>query len=173
MARHFGSPDKKENVSLMKVEYINPFVSATFRVIESVLGICPTKGELAMRPTVFTTQQCNVLMGVTGQVEGQVIYGMSLITADKIASMMLGQPVRTFDQLAASAIGELGNMITGNASSLLSIQGYQCDITPPSIVRGSNVKITTLAIPSLVVPIRLPIGEIELTVCLKERCFGG
>ncbi len=153
----------------MKVQYINPFVSATFRVIESVLSIAPTKGELAVRPNVFTTQQCNVLMGVTGTVQGQVIYGMSLITADKIASMMLGQPVRTFDQLAASAIGELGNMITGNASALLADQGYRCDITPPSIVRGTNVKVTTLAIPSLVVPICLPIGEIELTVCLQER----
>ena len=33
-----------------------------------------------------------------------------MMTADKIASRMLGQPVVTFDKLAASAIAELGNM---------------------------------------------------------------
>ncbi len=153
----------------MKVQYINPFVSACFSVCEIALGMKPEKGTLSMRPKIFATQQCNVIMGVTGGIEGQILYGMSLITADRIASQMLGQPVLTFDNLAASAIGELGNMITGNAMSLLAEAGITCDITPPSIVRGSNVKMTTLNVPALVVPICLPIGEIELTVSLQER----
>ncbi len=153
----------------MKVEYVNPFVNAAFSVIEMTMNTKASKGQLAMRPSVFTSQQCNVITGVTGQIEGQVIYGMSLITADKVASLMLGQPVRTFDQLAASAIAELGNMITGNAMALLSEAGYVCDITPPSIIRGTNVKITTLGIPALVVPLCMEAGNIELTVCLQER----
>lgn len=153
----------------MKVQYINPFVTAAFTVIETVLGMKAEKGQLAMRPAVFTSQQCNIITGVTGSIEGQAIYGMSLITADKVASQMLGQQIRTFDQLAASAIAELGNMITGNAMSLLSDAGVICDITPPSIIRGTNVKITTLSIPALVVPVCLEIGEIELTICLQER----
>ncbi|HZP83791.1 MAG TPA: chemotaxis protein CheX [Chthonomonadaceae bacterium] len=153
----------------MKVEYVNPFVTAAFSVIEAALGLKPEKGQLAMRPAVFTSQQCNIITGVTGKIEGQAIYGMSLITADKVASQMLGQPIRTFDQLAASAIAELGNMITGNAMALLSEAGFVCDITPPSIIRGTNVKISTLNIPALVVPICLELGEIELTVSLQER----
>ncbi len=153
----------------MKVQYINPFVDASFKVIEMVLNMKVEKGQLAMRPAVFTSQQCNIITGVTGKVEGQVMYGMSLITADKVASQMLGQPVRTFDQLAASAIAELGNMITGNASVLLSEAGYSCDITPPSIIRGTNVKMSTLNIPALVVPLCIDLGEIELTVSLQER----
>jgi chemotaxis protein CheX len=153
----------------MKVEYINPFVMASFSVLEMVLGQKPTKGQLSMRPNVFTSQQCNVITGVAGKVEGQVIYGMSLMTADKIASTMLGQPIRTFDQLAASAIAELGNMITGNAMAHLSEAGYVCDITPPTIVRGSNVKISTLTIPAIVIPICVEQGQLELTVCLQER----
>jgi chemotaxis protein CheX len=153
----------------MRVEYINPFVTASFSVIETVLGARPDKGELALRSSIFTSQQCNVITGVTGRVEGHVVYGMTLLTADKIASKMLGQPVRTFDQLAASAIAELGNMITGNAMALLSEAGFVCDITPPSIVRGSRIKISMLDIPALVVPICLEAGIIELTVSLQER----
>lgn len=153
----------------MKVQYINPFVTATFSVIRTMMSMEATKGELAMRPSMFTSQQCNVITGVTGHIQGQIIYGMSLITADKIASQMLGQPIRTFDQLAASAIAELGNMITGNASILLAEAGFECDITPPSIIRGTQVKISTLDIPALVVPIHLPVGDLELTVCLQSR----
>ena len=153
----------------MKIQYINPFISASFSVIEMALGMKAEKGQIAMRPALFTSQQCNILTGVTGRIHGQVIYGMSLATADKVASVMLGQPVLTFDQLAASAIAELGNMITGNASTLLAEAGYECDITPPTIVRGANVNMTTLEIPALVVPLCLEIGQIELTVCLCER----
>ncbi len=153
----------------MKAEYINPFVSGAFHVLKTLLEVEPVKGKLDVRPNIFTSQQCNVIMGVTGRVEGQVIYGMNLITADRIASHMLGQQIRTFDHLAASAIAELGNMITGNASGFLAEAGYECVITPPSIIRGTNVKISTLCIPAIVVPIDTPLGKIEITVSLHAR----
>lgn len=153
----------------MKAEYVNPFVRGAFHVLKSLFEVEPTKGKLDVRPNIFTSQQCNVIMGVTGRVEGQVIYGMNLITADKIASQMLGQQIRTFDHLAASAIAELGNMITGNASAHLAEAGYECVITPPSIIRGTNVKISTLCIPAIVVPIEMPLGKIEITVSLHEH----
>ena len=153
----------------MKIEYINPFIMAANSVLEMVLGAAPTKGAVAMQPTTFTSQQCNVVCGVTGQAHGQVIYGMSLTTADKVASHMLGQPIKTFDQLAASAIAELGNMISGHAMSKLSESSYICDITPPTIIRGKDVKISTLSIPAIVIPLETEHGEMFITVGLQGK----
>ena len=153
----------------MKVQYVNPFVSAAFSVIETLLGKQVTKGDMSMLPTIFTSQECNIITGVTGEVEGQVIYGMSIVTADKIASQMMGMSIVTFDEMAASAIAELGNMITGNASALLLDAGYLCEITPPSMIRGAKIQMTTLQIPALVVPVIMDIGRIEITVSLKEN----
>jgi len=153
----------------MKAEYINPFVQASFSVLEMVLANRPTKGEMAAQPTTFASQQCNVVCGVTGQIQGQVIYGMSLRTADKIASTMLGQTIKTFDELAASAIGELANMISGNAMQHLSEAGWICDITPPSIVRGTDLKISTISIPAIVLPLTLEQGQLFLTIGLQGR----
>ncbi len=153
----------------MKAEYVNPFVAAAFHVLKELLDMEPSKGALKIRREHCTSQQCNVIFGVTGKVEGQVVYGMNLVTADRIASQMLGQPIKSFDSLAASAIGELGNMITGNAGGRLADLGYHCDITPPTIVRGTKVKISTLCIPSLVIPIELSLGVIEIAVSLQER----
>ena len=153
----------------MKVEYINPFIDASVKVIESVLQKTPNRGELSARPQVFTTQQINVVCGVTGSIEGQVIYGMPVTVADKIASTLLGTQVVTFDQLAASAIAELGNMICGNSITLLSERKFDCNITPPTIVRGSSVQVTTLGIPAIVVPFNIEdIGEFEVNVSLQE-----
>ncbi len=153
----------------MKAEYINPFILAANAVLEMVLGAVPTKGPLAMQPTTFTSQQCNIVCGVTGQAHGQVIYGMSLTTADKVASHMLGQPIKTFDQLAASAIAELGNMISGHALAKLSESSYICDITPPTIIRGKDVNISTLSIPAIVIPLGTEQGEMFITVGLQGR----
>lgn len=153
----------------MKVEYVNPFVEAAFKVLETVLHKKPVKGNLAMLPATFTSEQCNVVTGVAGQVQGLVIYGMSLATADKVASTMLGHEVKNFDQLAASAIAELGNMLSGNALAIMSEQGSVCDITPPTVIRGTNVKISTLSIPAVVIPLHLAEGDLFITVGLQER----
>ena len=46
--------------------------------------------------------------------------------------------------MALSALGELANMITGNATTLLAQAGYECEISPPVILepRGLSLNIT-------------------------------
>lgn len=154
----------------MKVEYVTPFVSGSTRVLEQVMNLKAERGKLSARPQMFTAQQLNIVCGITGDVAGQVIYGMSMATANQVAGMMIGQPVKTFDQLAASAIAELGNMISGNSATLLTEQGYDCDITPPTIIKGANVKISTTDAPALVIPVLIgDYGELEINVSLRER----
>jgi chemotaxis protein CheX len=155
----------------MKVEYVGPFVQASVSVIQTLTGLAAERGKLSARPQLFTTQQVNIVCGITGQVEGQVIYGMSMLTAKKMASKMLGgQPVPEFDQLAASAIAELGNMISGGSSNNLFQAGFKTDITPPTIVKGPNVSMSNFDIPTLVIPLQVPeVGELEISVSLRER----
>lgn len=154
----------------MKVEYVTPFVQASMKIIETLLQIAPERGHLAARAQIFTTQQVNIVIGVTGQVEGQVIYGMSVQTADRLASRMLGQSVISFDQLAASAIAELGNKICTDSLAMLHDSGFECDITPPTIIRGTSVRISTMGIPALVIPLKLEdVGVFEVNVSLQER----
>ena len=79
----------------MKAEFINPFVTAGIKVLESVISARPESGQLAVRSAAFTTQQASIVIGVTGAVEGQAIYGMSLVTATKIAAAMSSMPAMT------------------------------------------------------------------------------
>ena len=152
----------------MNVEHLNPFVGAASSVIEAVLGQTPVKGDLSVQPSNTTHQQVNIVCGITGELVGQVIYGMSLVTADRVASVMIGKPIKVFDHLAASAIAELGNIISGHALQRLSDMGIRCDITPPSLIRGTKVEINMLAMPSIVVPFNTPQGEISVAIGLVE-----
>lgn len=152
----------------MRVEFVDPFVSAGFSVLEMVVQDRPERGALSMRATSFTSQQVTIFAGVNGAIEGTVLYGMSLITAQKVASAMMGQPIVEMDDMAWSAISELGNMITGNAVQLLYDAGYQCDITPPSVIRGMNVQVST-SVPALVVPMTTKFGRMEINVALSAN----
>jgi chemotaxis protein CheX len=151
----------------VNVEFVEPFVRAGFLVIETVLKSRPTRGTLSMRRMHATTQQVTIEIGVDGIVSGNVLYGMSMTTAQKIASVMIGQPVVTMDEMAWSAISELANIITGRATQLLNDEGDECNITPPNLIKGWNVEIS-IAVPALVVPMLTMFGRLEINAALYE-----
>jgi chemotaxis protein CheX len=150
----------------VNVAFINPFITAGVEVIKQIVGGEVEQGQLSIRTAIFTTQQVSIVVGVSGPVQGQVIYGLSQVTATKIASAMMGIQQVEFDEMAISAVSELGNMISGNAVMLLSESGFVCDITPPTMVRGMNVEIATQA-PSLLVPLYTKCGKVDITVALS------
>lgn len=103
----------------MKVEFINPFVAAVVHVLHTETGEPPRKGELRLEDQHYTTSDITVVIGVVGKVSGAVLLGFTQRTDLGVVSAMLGQPVERLDKLAESAIGEIGNMVTGRASGLL------------------------------------------------------
>ncbi|HEY3418695.1 MAG TPA: chemotaxis protein CheX [Armatimonadota bacterium] len=151
----------------MRVEFINPFVTAGNDVLAQLVGGRIEREQLAVRSVIFTTQQVSITIGVSGAIKGQVIYGMSQSTAVKITAAMTGSPQIAFDEMAVSAISELGNIISGNATALLAEAGFVCDITPPAVIRGMQVQIAT-STPALVVPLSTACGKVEINVALAE-----
>ncbi len=152
----------------MRAEFINPFVAAAFHVLQAETGEQPVKGELRLEETHYTTMDITVIIGVVGKVSGSVLFGFSERTAKQLVSSMLGQTVAVFDSLAESAIGELGNMITGRASGLLEQAGYACTISPPTLVIGRGTIISTNPIRRLCIPVATRFGEVQISVALRE-----
>lgn len=151
----------------MKVEFLNPFLVAIRDVLQSELGESPELGRLAAESSSFTSDDLTVLVGVTGAVEGVVFYGMSEGTARRLAGAMMGTTVAVLDELAESAIAELGNIIAGRASAGLEEAGFSCRLAPPSLVRGRGAIISTVQISRLVVPVTTSKGEIRVHLALR------
>lgn len=55
--------------------------------------------------------------------------------------MMFGMPVNELDEMASSALNELGNMIMGNTATIFSTLGIIIDITPPLAVYGDDLQL--------------------------------
>ncbi|MDF2627109.1 MAG: cheX2 [Symbiobacteriaceae bacterium] len=154
----------------MKAEFMNPFVFAGMKVLVTEGGI--SRWELDKPHLVqvdMTRHAVNVVMGVTGTVQGIVVYGMDLAVAKRIVRTMAGQELPLNDDVALSALGELGNLITGQASGVLEESGYPCRVSPPAIVRGTAVRLTVVSIPMVAVPIHTEVGEILIHLALSEN----
>lgn len=151
----------------MKASLVNPFVEAAYKFLQEELNMEVTRGQLRLESSKATSGEVNVALGVTGDAEGIVIYSMSEKTAKAIASTLLNEPVPMFSELAESSIAEMGNIITGQAAAGLEEHGYVCKLTPPTIIGGKGVMISTVDIQRLVIPIELPVGYIEISVALR------
>lgn len=152
----------------MKAEFVNPFVTSAFQVLQTETRTEVTQGQITLAETPLVSDEVTVLIGVVGRAQGLVLYGMSETTARAIVSAMTGEEMLVFDGMAESAIAELGNVITGLASGELERAGYPCKIAPPSVVVGKGTSISTLSIKRLVIPLETKLGSITVHVALRE-----
>ena len=153
----------------MKVEYINPFVTASFDILKAVGNYNPVKGKLVLKNKPVPSYGVSVIVGVIGQVKGQIIYSMSEDTAKHIAStMMMGMPVDEFDELAQSAISELTNMLTANVATNFSNDGIIINISTPTLVHG---KFTANATTDKVVCVEMDVDGmiIEVNISMEKN----
>jgi chemotaxis protein CheX len=151
----------------MRAEVINPFLQATNEVLESELGAAPTRGQIGLQRSAYTSDEVTAVVAVTGNVAGMVLLAMSEETARGVVSKMMGQDFDEFDALAQSGIAEVGNVITGRAAVLLADAGFPSDLAPPMLLVGRGTLISTLDVQRLVIPVETEFGKIEVQVALK------
>lgn len=153
----------------INVEYINPFLMAATSIIKDVCGIEMTVGKPYVKNSEFASDSVIIMIGVTGEMRGQVMIALSYTKALEIASnMMMGMPVAELDDMAVSAISELGNMIMGNAATILATKGIGVDITPPTLCRG-NLSFSNAFAKNICIPLNGDDITIELDVAVREK----
>ncbi|HHY45486.1 MAG TPA: chemotaxis protein CheX [Firmicutes bacterium] len=152
---------------MLKAGLVNPFVESAYKFLQDEVHMEVTRGQLRLETSKATQGEINVALGVAGDAEGIVIYSMSEKVAKAIASALLDDVVPVFNELAESSIAEMGNIITGQAAAGLEEHGYVCKLTPPTIIAGKGVMISTVDIQRLVIPIELPVGLMEISVALR------
>lgn len=152
----------------INVECINPFLMAATSILKEMCQFDLKVGKPYVKTTEFEHESVIIMIGVTGEMRGQVIIGFTLKKACDVASkMMMGMPVPDLDEISMSAISELGNMIMGNAATILSTKGVGIDITPPTVCRGS-ISITTSFTKNICIPLNLDSGTLlELYIAVK------
>lgn len=154
----------------MKVEYINPFINATRKLMEIMVGIKNFK-----KKEVYVDQQMNsvfdvsAIIGITGDCTGSIILSFTNRVASEMLSKLLGEPVSEFNDDICDAVCEMVNIIAGNASAELTENGVgHIERSLPNVIfgRGHSIKRPQHA-PTINVVFETELGDFAMQVSLK------
>lgn len=153
---------------MIKVEYINPFYQATIEVLQMMLDLKATRilpGQSYNKPV----KQVVVAIGITGDLVGTIQYRFPEKTILKMVSTMSGMEFDQVDDFATSAVAEISNIISGNATTRLTDDQFICDIMPPNILfLDATVSTTDRFRPDLTIPMHTPAGNLFIDIALKQ-----
>ena len=120
------------------VALAKPFVQATINVLSSMTGLSPVPGKPYVKKTDKAQGDVSAIVGITGCKSGAVALSFSQSCAIALVKGMLGDAIEDIIADTRDAVGEITNMISGQARATLSEMGLPLQGSTPSIVFGAN-----------------------------------
>jgi chemotaxis protein CheX len=152
----------------INAEFVNPFLEAASAVFKSILNVDLRRGKLIIKESPIPSMDVAIIIGITGSVTGEVVYSLGFNMVTKIAEILA--PGLSPEQIKVEykdIIGELSNMITGNAMNLFATKGKTIEITTPTVVEGKDFTITMIKQTTLGINLYSPMGQLEMNIALK------
>jgi chemotaxis protein CheX len=152
----------------INAEFVNPFLEAASVVFKSILDVDLRRGKLVIKESPIPSMDVAIIIGITGGVTGEVVYSMGYTMVKKIAQVLVkGLSEDQIQDEYKDIIGELANMITGNAMNLFASSGKRISMTTPTVVEGKDFTITLIKQTTLGINLYSPMGQLEMNVALK------
>jgi chemotaxis protein CheX len=152
----------------INAEFVNPFLEAASAVFKSILNVDLRRGKLVIKESPIPSLDVAILIGITGGVTGEVVYSMGYNMAFKIAQTLIpGLSDEQVKKEYKDVMGEMANMITGNAMNLFATTGKRINMTTPTVVEGKDFTITLIKQTTLGINLYSPMGQLEMNVALK------
>lgn len=152
-------------------ETINPalivaFVNSTQNVLSTMVGMESDIQKPQLRQDPQPSYDVSGIVGFTGDIIGSVVVSFREKTAIEIVKAFTMEDYGVHDEDFSDAIGELCNMIAGNAKKDF---GLNAGIGIPNVVVGPNHTISRMRdVPCFVIPCTCPVGEFAVEVNIKQ-----
>ncbi|MGA2404864.1 MAG: chemotaxis protein CheX [Syntrophobacteraceae bacterium] len=150
---------------MMDVRLINPFLAAAMHVLKTMAGIDARPGKPFLKKDDLAVGDISAIIGITGAVRGSMALVFTENCIKEIASNLLGEVFTQLNHEVTDAVGELTNMICGDARRRLSEEGFSLQAGIPTIVAGKSHSILHVTDgPRLAVPFQTQAGTFMLEV---------
>ena len=153
----------------MRQEFVNPFLGPAQLVWQKEFGVPLEVTDAKAVSYQYTTEDITAIIGISGKLQGNVLYGFSNSVSIEIVRRMIGEDMDAHDPMALSALGEIANVITGNAATELAANGYPCDISPPMILEPSGSTLTSTIPRQILVTFKSELGILTARIGLTEN----
>ena len=153
----------------MDVKLINPFIDATICVLETMAFIKVTPGKPYVKRDNLAVGDVTGILGLTGIANGTIAVTFEERCILTIVSNMFGESMETLNDDIADAVGELTNMISGQARGGLEQMGKVFKAAIPSVVTGKNHSIRHYSDgPKIAIPFNTDAGDFTIEVCFER-----
>ena len=147
-------------------EYSMPFISATITIISTMARLSADVGLPYIKQGARANGLISAIIKVTGDRHGSMSVSFSKESAEALVKGMLGEAATDIMEDAPDAVGEIGNMISGQARAGLVKMGLNLQGSTPTVIVGENHTIPHCAsAPVVVLPFSTEEGEITVEYC--------
>ena len=154
------------------MDYKGIAVEAIVNTAEEMLGKKIKCGESSEMKSPLEVENFAIIVGIAGQVAGPIIFGFQEEVVNNITSHMIGQETKELDDLTLSAIAEFANVLSGHVTIDLVDSGCskKLGMSPPSIIMGKDLKISTKIQPIQKVKLEMEeYGNMSIYIALQEK----
>lgn len=153
----------------MNVEYINPFLKSTVTVLKTMAFTDATAGRPYIKKEAMAAGDVSGIIGITGETEGSLSVSFSEPCICHIVSNMFGESVTAINHEVEDAVGELTNMISGDARREMAEKGIVLKAAIPTVISGKNHTIKHMAKgPAVAIPFETAGGSFLVEVCFNR-----
>ncbi len=153
----------------MNIRYILPFIEAVEGAFEQMFQLQPQ----ALTPYLVRKEEIldwdiSGIIGIAGEARGLVVLSFPAALACELTGQLTGAPKLQLDDEVTDTVGELVNIIAGNAKKRL--EEFRLQISLPSIVLGHTHQVTWPSgpVPIVTVPFSTSSGPFSLSVGLEN-----
>jgi chemotaxis protein CheX len=151
----------------MQAKYINPFIHATVGLFRDFIGVNVQPAKPHIREDPQNLEEVSGIIGLAGETVGAVVLSLSRDMAIGVISQMEGKPYQALTNDVIDGVGELVNVIAGNAKK--DLKDFRIDISLPGVVTGQSYQIHwPEGIPVIAVPFESDMGSFSVNVSLRD-----
>ena len=150
----------------MDVAYVNPFITSTITTFKTMLNFDVKPGKPGLKQEPFPTYDVSGIIGLSGSAQGSIAISFPKAMALRVVSLLIGQEIKVVGPDLSDGIGEIANIIAGNAKQ--HITNLNLSISLPNVVIGKSHSLSgQRGIPTLMIPFASDMGDFAMEVSLK------
>lgn len=154
----------------MDAAFINPFLSSMSNVLATMAMLEVNPGSVALKSNdIPKGDVTGVISMKSPKTEGTLAISFTTPVIIAITKRMLGEDVSSINETVIDLVGEITNMVTGSAKSLLEAKGHDFDMARPVVFKGKEQKIAHKKNSAVIIfPFQSDAGEFFVELCFNK-----
>lgn len=153
----------------MDVRIINSFLAAAIHVLKTMARIEAKPGKPFLKKDDSVFGDVSAIIDITGAVHGFMTLSFDENCIKAIVSNLFGESVTVINDEVKDAVGELTNVICGDARRRIALEKIILVGGIPSIVAGKDHPATRSGKgPRIAIPFTTPAGHFAVEISLQD-----